>query len=145
MRKARVLWWNHARARRSQTATGRRRRPSFVEALCLWERNSPQVHVILLPRTPFPVLWHFSFHSFFFFPLFSLRRPVRSDPSESVIFCVQRHFSPRLIFMHTDEAHFPCLLMFYSISNSAPSTLPSSEFRHSNGFKWTHCESSKGF
>lgn len=59
-----VLWWNHAA---SQTATGRRRRPSFVEAQCLWERNSPQVHLIPLPHTPFPVWSHFSFHFFHFF------------------------------------------------------------------------------
>lgn len=83
----------------------------------------------------------FLFLSFFFF--FTAKTSSLKLVWERYLLCAEAFF-PRLIFMHTDEAHFPRLLMFYSISNSAPSTPPSTEFRHSNGFKWTHCESSKG-
>lgn len=46
--KMMAQWWNQVEEGWSLTATGRRKKPSSVEAVCLWERNSPQVHLILL-------------------------------------------------------------------------------------------------
>lgn len=113
-----------------------------MEAPCLWERNSPQVHIIPLPHNPFPDLWHFFFILSFFF---HWEDQSSLEPAWVRYLLYAEAFFPCLVFMHTDEAQFPPrLLMFYSISNSAPSTPPPSEFRHSNGFKWTHCESNKG-
>lgn len=97
------------------------------------------------PASPQSISWlvAFFFHSFFLFLL--LRRPEFTWTRLIALSSVCRGIFPHLIFMHTDEAHFPPrLLMFYSISNSAPSTPPPTEFRHSNGFKWTHCKSNKG-
>lgn len=90
-----VPWWNHARPRWSQTATGRRRRRSFEEAPCLWERNSPQVHIIPLPHNPFPDFCHF------FFSLTEKTR-VCLNPPECVIICMQGHFF---------RASYSCILM----------------------------------